>query len=401
MDLSNYVSELIKQRGKLSVPGLGQFVHLRKSSYYDKESGTLYPPYYETTFDGSKTDPEDTSLLAYIAEKRNISHASARFFLDKYVDTIRERAEVAEFDFADLGSFYIDEFGKIAFKTTEAENTFSSTVFGYPPISIRKLIDLDQPVNPKEVTPTVDAPTEQEKEPVIDEAPIDFINSKPVAPVEIIPEPIQEANIPPVSPVFEPQENIEEEYPEAKSNLKYWIIAAVVLILGAAGIFYYYKYYQPHMAKGGLTTARRDSAPSNVVKIDSDTTAQKDSIPPLGTEPPATKDSVSKVPVQPTVDAQGKPVTNAGPMAEIPKNTWLILGGSFNNYNNAVANLAKYRALGYPQARLLDSVQRKEYFAYKIIFGYRYTKKDADAARIEILKPRKLKPKFISVEPYK
>lgn len=400
MDLSNYVSELIKQQGRLSVPGLGYFVHLRKSSYYDKESGILYPPRYETTFDPSKTDPEDTSLLAYIAEKRNISHASARFFLDKYVDTVRERAEVAEFDFDDLGSFYIDEFGKIAFRASEVENTFNSTVFGYPPINIRKLADFDQPVKPPVVTPAIE-PVVPAKEPITEEGPVKIITAKPLSPAEQAPEPVQNTYTPPVATVTEEPETFDEEYSAPKSNLKYWIIAAVVLVLGAAGAFYYYQYYRPQIGKGPSAVVRHDSASSTTVKMDSDTTVQKDSIPPLGTEPPAVKDSVSTVPVQPSVDADGKPLANAGPMAEIPKNTWLIVGGSFNNYNNAVSNLAKYRALGYPQARLLDSVQRKEYFAYKIIFGYRYTKKDAETARTEILKPRKLKPKFISVEPYK
>jgi nucleoid DNA-binding protein len=386
MDLSNYVSQLLQQHGQLNVPGLGFFVHLRKSSYYDNETGTLYPPYYETTFEPPHSNDEDNTLLNFVAETRNISITSARYFIDKYADSIKAKAAAGEFDFEGLGSFSTNERSALVFKSHQAETAYNSPLYGLPPVKIQKLVN-EIPL----VESEVETPAEVVPEPI----PVEVTSE--VIPDPVVPVPskvtVNQAYASPVTvkkePVPAPPVVVEEEVEEQpKSKAVYWIILAVVIVALAAGLLaYQYKIINFNGAPAVKPQQKAQPAP---VKADTDTTK---------------KDTSALAPTTAKADSTVKaaqPVTHAAPiLGEIPKDTWLILGGSFNNYLNATRAVTNYRALGHPEARLLDSVQRKEFFVYKIVFGYQPTKKQADSVRSEILKPRTIKAKFIFVEPYK
>jgi nucleoid DNA-binding protein len=388
MDLSNYVSQLLQQHGQLNVPGLVFFVHLRKSSYYDNETGTLYPPYYETTFEPPHTDDEDNMLLNFVAETRNISPTSAKYFIDKYADTIKAKAAAGEFDFEGLGSFSTNERSALVFKSHQAETVYNSPLFGLPPVKIQKLVSESQPIEEEaevpaaiitepiqeEVTPEVIA--EAKPQPVVSAPSAVTVNQAYASPVPVKKEPV------PAPPVYE--EEVEEQ---PKSKAVYWIIAVVVVAAIAGFLAYQYKIIN---FNGPTDVKPQQKAQPAPVKADTDST---------------TIDTSALAPTTAKADSTVKaaqPVVHAAPiLGEIPKDTWLILGGSFNNYLNATRAVTNYRALGHPEARLLDSVQRKEFFVYKIVFGYQPTKKQADSVRSEILKPRTIKAKFIFVEPYK
>ncbi|OKS85062.1 hypothetical protein RG47T_0501 [Mucilaginibacter polytrichastri] len=373
MDLANYVSQLLQQHGHLNVPGLGYFAHLRKSSYYDKGTGTIYPPYYEVSFEAPRDVDNDSLLLGYIAEKRNIATDTAQYLIERFAGTVKEQAAEGEVDFGDLGSFYIDANSQLAFRANKAGVTFSSPLYGLPPVKIKKLEDLNQPVE------------QQPEEPAI--IPVEAVTPEPVAPA--LPAPPQETYITPAVIEEQPlpavaEEDIEEQ---PKSKAVYWIVFAVIVIALVAGfLVYQYKV----LNKNNTTVVVKPQQKITPVKADTDT-VKKDTLAIA----PATVKADS------AIRSTGRPSANNAPIGEIPKNTWLILGGSFNNYVNATRAVTNYRTLGHPEARLLDSVQRKSFFVYKIVFGYRYTKKQADSVRLEILKPRTIKSKFIFVEPYK
>ncbi len=376
MDLSNYVSQLLVQHGHLYVPGLGYFVQLRKSSYYNKGTETLYPPYYETTFDAGRAEPEDNTLLNFILAERHISAASALYFLEKFPAIIREKAEAGEFDFEGLGSFYMDEKAQLAFKPHLVETRYNSPLYGLPPVKIKKLESLYQPVQPAEEISAEEAPI----------VTVPDVIAEPLIPVP--PAPVQEIDMPPpVTVNEEPFAAAEEEEPEIEEQPKnktvYWIILIVIIVAAIAGFLA----YQYKLINFGAAPIAVKAKPVAQPKADSDTT-KKD------TSATATVETDSTV-------KTAQPAVSTTPIGEIPKNTWLILGGSFNNYANATRALANYRTLGHPEARLLDSVQHKEFFVYKIVFGYQPTKKQADSVKQVILRPRTIKAKFIFVEPYK
>ncbi len=376
MDLSNYVSKLLQQHGHLYVPGLGYFVHLRKGSYYDNATETLYPPYYETTFDADHIESEDHNLLNFISSERNISAVSAQYFLEKFPAMIRSKAEAGEFDFEGLGTFSVDEQSKLIFKPNQSGTNFNSPLYGLPPLKIKKLGSENQPDQTDVETPVAVVP--------------DFV---PEPAIPVAPVPVQETFIPPV-PVYntpppveeEPVPEVEvEEEKQPKSKTIYWVILIVIVIAAIAGFLA----YQYKLINFGPAPVAVKTKPIVQPKVDTDST-KKDTL------------ATASVKADSTVKTTAQPVLNTTPiLGEIPKNTWLILGGSFNNYANAARAVTNYRALGHPEARLLDSVQRKEFFVYKIVFGYQPTKKQADSVKREILKPRTIKAKFIFVEPYK
>lgn len=374
MDLSNYVSKLLQQHGHLYVPGLGYFMHLRKSSYYDNVTSTLYPPYYETTFDADHIELEDHNLLNFISAERNISAVSAQYFLEKFPAMIKAKAEAGDFDFEGLGTFSVDGQSKLVFKPHQSSNNANSPLYGLPPVKIKKLVSAAQSLQPEVETPVVAVP--------------EFV-PEPTTPVLSVP--TEETYVPPV-PVYntpppvedEPEVELEEEQPKSKTI--YWVLLIVLVIVAIAGFLA----YQYKLVNFG-------TAPAVVVKA-------KPAVQPKVAAGTTHKDTsaTASVKTDSTVKTTGKPVVNTNPIiGEIPKNTWLILGGSFNNYANATRAVANYRALGHPEARMLDSIQHKGFFVYKIVFGYQPTKKQADSVKLAILRPRTIKAKFIFVEPYK
>ncbi|NNU34294.1 hypothetical protein HK413_09295 [Mucilaginibacter sp. S1162] len=68
MDVGFYLGELLMQQGEVSVPGLGYFVQVRMSGYYNDNERKFYPPYHQAQFDIQSID--DDALAEYIAVKK-------------------------------------------------------------------------------------------------------------------------------------------------------------------------------------------------------------------------------------------------------------------------------------------------------------------------------------------
>jgi hypothetical protein len=81
MDVGFYLGELLMQQGEVSVPGLGYFVQVRMSGYYDENERKFYPPYHQAQFDIQSID--DDALAEYIAVKKNISCSIGQIFCRK------------------------------------------------------------------------------------------------------------------------------------------------------------------------------------------------------------------------------------------------------------------------------------------------------------------------------
>jgi hypothetical protein len=134
MDVSLYISELLKKNGEITVPGLGFLVRARKSAYYNDAEGKFYPPYHQTLFDPQ--DIEDDTLPQYVADKKNISLASAKYFIEKYIESLRHDALVKQVEVADLGWFYMDQ-AVMSFKANDAL-TEDGGLYGYPQVEVHK-----------------------------------------------------------------------------------------------------------------------------------------------------------------------------------------------------------------------------------------------------------------------
>ena len=81
MDLGVYIGELLGLQGEVSVPGIGHFTQVRINGYYNEQEKKFYPPAHEVSFEPQSKD--DDELAKYISNKKNISLASSRYFIDK------------------------------------------------------------------------------------------------------------------------------------------------------------------------------------------------------------------------------------------------------------------------------------------------------------------------------
>lgn len=137
MDVAYYLSELLGQLGEVNVPGLGYFAKIRVDGYYNAADSTFYPPTNKVQFDPQIIDDDDDTLAQYIAEKKNISVASSRYFTEKYITALKQEAFMKDAPLADLGFLYIE--GKnITFKPADVMKN-DPAVFGYAPLHLDKL----------------------------------------------------------------------------------------------------------------------------------------------------------------------------------------------------------------------------------------------------------------------
>ena len=105
MDVGVYVTELLKRLDEVCLSGIGTFSKKRTSAYFDNKQGIFFPPSQEYTFDSEKLSSQG-ELINYVCEVRNISEPSARYFIEKYTDTIKQSLQIK-------GYAVIDSLGKL------------------------------------------------------------------------------------------------------------------------------------------------------------------------------------------------------------------------------------------------------------------------------------------------
>jgi len=212
MNLADYLSELLGQQDEVSVPGLGYFVRSRIKAYYSDSEGRFYPPHHQVKFVPQEKD--DDTFAQYVADNKNISLASSKYFVEKFISKLKEDAAHGKYLFSDLGSFYTEQ-GQLVFKPNDripADPAF----YGYPPVDIVK----------------VGAPLSVDtKKPV-------FNQTQTVAPP---PAPPAEVSTTYVKPVPQPQ--YYEEEVEPKKRISVWLIVLIALVVLGAAVFGVYKFY--------------------------------------------------------------------------------------------------------------------------------------------------------------
>jgi hypothetical protein len=207
MNLADYLSELLGQHDEVSVPGLGYFVRLRVNAYYNDKEGRFYPPHHQVKFVPQLREDDDT-FVQYVADKKNISLASSKYFAEKFIGKLREDAARGKYLFADLGLFYSDQ-DQLIFKPNEkipADPAF----YGYPEVSLDKI---GRPLSPGDAKPV-------------------FTQTFP----------------PPEQPLSH-EENIEQQYfeeePEHTRHLNVWLILLITLTVVVLALFGFYRFYPP------------------------------------------------------------------------------------------------------------------------------------------------------------
>jgi len=302
MNLADYLSELLGLHDEVNVPGLGYFVRNRINAYYNDEEARFYPPYHQVKFVPQPKD--DETFARYVADKKNISLASSKYFVEKFITKLREDASGGKYLFADLGSFQTD-LDQLIFKPNEripADPAF----YGYPPVDIFKA---DQPLS-------VDM-----KKPVL--AP-DQPASAPVAAAALTP--------PPPAQAINAPDYYEDEVEQKKGSNVWLIILLSVAILGLA-VFGVYKFY-PHAF---------DKVKNEYYKL----TGKKSSAPAVvrHESKPIKNDTAKKI--APLTDTASKAATPVAKPDGVKLPTWEAVVEETRHTGLANARLAQLKALGY------------------------------------------------------
>jgi cell division protein FtsN len=351
MDVGYFISELLAQNGNVSVPGLGNFTHTRINGHYNEKEGKLYPPTYSVQFDPQEVD--DVTLAQYVADRKNISLASSKYFTDKFINSIKLQAQSAEAPLADLGWFYTQD-AQLFFKPNTEVST-NPDFFGYQPVKIHKLgaVPVDMPA-----TSTVNY----------------------AAPVSVPAEVDNESE-------FERDEEheaylVEQSHKRRRNSILTFVTLAVLLI--ALAVYLVNKYdpsvfnqqaSQPKAAqKTTVITARVDTTQ---VKDTTNTISSADSTAPVKNTP--TKDTLSKISTFATDSLSTR---------------WEVLGGTFKKLEEANRSLKNYKTLGV-EARLVQGVPDRR---FRITLGTYKTRAEAAKAIRELKKEKKVSKDIYPLE---
>jgi len=219
MDIPAFISDLLAQQGVLIVPGLGTFTRVRIEGYYNKDQQQFCPPTQQIQFKGEHGD--DNILADRIASERQISIASAKYFIEKFVSAVLEQAGVGSAPFGNLGTFNTRR-GNLVFTANELNET-DEAFYGLAPVKLKRNNSFKKDVAPppRLVELPVPAP-----EPV--PAPIPEV-------VEEVPEPEE------VEPAVEEEEYVEEEETGSR-GVNIWLILALIIVLIGVGIIALFEY---------------------------------------------------------------------------------------------------------------------------------------------------------------
>ena len=210
MNLADYLSELLGQHDEVSVPGLGCFIRERVKGYYNDREARFYPPHHEVKFVPQTKDDGDI-FVQYVADKKNISLASSKYFTEKFVAKLREDAGRGKYIFADLGTF-VTEQEQLVFKPYDKIAT-DPAFYGLPPVEIYKASEAAFGTHPS---------------PVFAQAV-----KSPVRAAPVVEQPMQPATQP---------EYFEEETERKRGN-NVWLVLLITLAVLGLALFGVYKFY--------------------------------------------------------------------------------------------------------------------------------------------------------------
>jgi cell division protein FtsN len=360
MDVGYFISELLAQHGNVSVPGLGNFTHTRINGHYNEKEGKLYPPTYSVQFDPQSVD--DVTLAQYIADKKNISLASSKYFTDKFINGIKLQAQSAEAPLADMGWFYTQD-AQMFFKPNTEVST-NPDFFGYQPVKLHKLGTA--------VADTSAASTENYAAPVAVAVPVEANNT---------------------SEEFETAEEeaaylVKQSHKRRRNSILTFV--TLVILFTALAVYLVNKYnpsifnLQASKPKASKTepviNAKVVPIEDSTAKDTDKTSVKPDSIAAINTK--AVIDTVAKTPPAANNIITGK--------------RYEILGGAFSTIEEANRTIKNYKSLGI-EAKILENVPGRK---RKITLGTYATLEEAEAAQRKILSTKKVKASDTFIQPY-
>ena len=370
MDLAIYINELLGLKGEVNVPGIGFFTQKRISGYYSEHEGKFYPPRHEIVFDPQAKDED--GLAVYISEKKNISPASAKYFIEKYATGLKQEASVKSAAITGLGHLFY-EYSTLSFKADMDAQGNDPAFYGFAPVAAQKVSD----------KPEARPEPAAQKEPVSEPAPIAETLKGKEEPVEQEWKPIFD---PPPAHEEEPEEVVEEE--EERRGGRPWVIILLIVMIGLLcfGVAYQFKpeWFGKHRPVD--TTIIVNGPPPAATQPDTTKPAQADTT----TKAPEARPAAKTTPAQPA--ASNAP---QGLMIDSAKSHWEVFLSAFKTKTRANEEIEKYKAAGIPA---FISPDAKGKLLIKIIAGSYDTEQDAEKAKNDLIKTGKVPKNIYSLE---
>lgn len=133
MELENYISSLLYRYQCVVVPGFGAFLCQIKSASLQTESNTFLPPFKELSFN-AQLDTNDGLLVSHMAQAEGLSYEET---LEKVISESSRWKKSLKADkklnFPELGSFRMNQEGRISFEPTTRINYLMAS-FGLSPV---------------------------------------------------------------------------------------------------------------------------------------------------------------------------------------------------------------------------------------------------------------------------
>ncbi|MDB5025491.1 MAG: hypothetical protein JWP78_3246 [Mucilaginibacter sp.] len=361
MDLAVYIGELLGLQGEVSLPGIGYFWQIRINGYYNEAENKFYPPAHEVSFRPQSKDNE--GLAKYIAGKKNISLASSKYFIEKYVTGIMQEVASKKVEIAGLGYLYTND-TELAFTADYRAN--DPSFYGLPAVNI------PQP----EENPVINYSSAGEEEiPVKEQAK--EIAEKPLPTI------IHREAVPAEETQAEQEQEYQYDEPEESGRRNLWVALLLVIIIVLLAVLGLYK-YKPSWFD-------RSESLQTYVAVNPDT-ASKDS---------NTDTTISALKQDSAVKTAGKTPATLRQTINSPADTFAtlhyeLLGGAFKTLPQTNAAVANYQKLGL-QPRILKHTPGN---SYKITLGTYFNKDKAQKAQDSILSATKINKANIYLQQY-
>ena len=373
MDLAVYINELLGLEGEVNVPGIGRFAQTRVNGYYQEKENKFYPPTHKISF-----DPEhlpDDKLATFISEKKNISLASAKYFIDKYVNGLKQQIPVQKVDVEGLGQLYLNG-SAIGFNEDAPSKENDPAFFGLKPVNVEVLVEKPS----VRYTPPPVKVQEEEKAPSIaDQVMTELVNDR-------IPPPPPKPTV-----IEETEEPAEEEYiyeePVRRNNNNTWIAVLLILIIALLALMGLYK-YKPEWFD------RSKEKPETFVAVDTTTTKPVDS---KVNNADTTKKVATATKQDSLAKAQALVTGNTNTADTSAVLHYELLAGAFKSEAQANDILKRYQNIGL-HPRILKHTQGN---SYKITLGTYFDKGVAQKAEDSILNATKMNKGDIFLQTYK
>ncbi|WP_069658240.1 SPOR domain-containing protein [Arcticibacter eurypsychrophilus] len=144
MNISLYISELLKDYDEISLSDVGTFYKERTSAFFNESTGLFHAPSericFKTTFNG-----QDDTLVHYISQVKKISEASSRYFINKFITQIQQSlSSFNEVEIQPIGLLKNSPSGLVLAQTTDSITNYGLTELKEFPFKV--FIPLDKEV---------------------------------------------------------------------------------------------------------------------------------------------------------------------------------------------------------------------------------------------------------------